>query len=218
MHVGLLTSDGCFSSGLTALIDVLSTAQAERRGVDPSIPPIRVDVTGTGRRVTTAAGLAVPVTMHPRDLPAVDVVVVPPGANTRRSSGPPQQAGRQLWTTRGSPEGRWPRRAAGQCPPAAGRRSAACRPSQPNVITDGDNSADPADVLRAACRILALLEHGRVGAARAQIPQCRGLVGTPLTAAQINAEQQAGVMKGARWIRVSAAARRAGPGCSAGPR
>jgi transcriptional regulator GlxA family with amidase domain len=77
MHVGLLTSDGCFSSGLTALIDVLSTAQAERRGVDPSIPPIRVDVTGTGRRVTTAAGLAVPVTMHPRDLPAVDVVVVP---------------------------------------------------------------------------------------------------------------------------------------------
>jgi hypothetical protein len=32
MHVGLLTSDGCFSSGLTALIDVLATAQAERPG------------------------------------------------------------------------------------------------------------------------------------------------------------------------------------------
>ena len=77
MHVGLLASDGCFSSGLTALIDVLSTAQAERPGVDPSIPPIRVDVTGTGRKVTTGAGLTVPVTMHLRDLPAVDVVVVP---------------------------------------------------------------------------------------------------------------------------------------------
>jgi transcriptional regulator GlxA family with amidase domain len=77
MHVGLLASDGCFSSGLTALIDVLSTAQAQRPAVDPSIPPIRVDVTGIGRKVTTGAGLTVPVTMHLRELPAVDVVVVP---------------------------------------------------------------------------------------------------------------------------------------------
>jgi transcriptional regulator GlxA family with amidase domain len=77
MHVGLLAGEGCFSSGLTALIDVLSTAQAQRPAVDPSIPPIRVDVTGTGRRITTGAGLAVPVTMHPRELSAVDVVVVP---------------------------------------------------------------------------------------------------------------------------------------------
>jgi transcriptional regulator GlxA family with amidase domain len=77
MHVGLLASDGCFSSGLTALIDVLSTAEAQRPGVDPSIPPVRVDVTGAGRKVTTGAGLTVPVTMHLRDLPAVDVVVVP---------------------------------------------------------------------------------------------------------------------------------------------
>jgi transcriptional regulator GlxA family with amidase domain len=77
MHVGLLASDGCFSSALTALIDVLSTAEVQRPGVDPSIPPIRVDVTGTGRKVTTGAGLTVPVTMHLRDLRAVDVVVVP---------------------------------------------------------------------------------------------------------------------------------------------
>jgi transcriptional regulator GlxA family with amidase domain len=77
MHVGLLAADGCFSSGLTALIDILAAAQAQRPGVDPSIPPIRLDVTGAGRTVTTGAGLAVPVTMHPRELPAVDVVVVP---------------------------------------------------------------------------------------------------------------------------------------------
>ena len=77
MHVGLLASDGCFSSGLTALIDVLSTAEALRPDVDASIPPIRVDVTGTGRKVTTGAGLTIPVTMHLRDLQAVDIVVVP---------------------------------------------------------------------------------------------------------------------------------------------
>jgi transcriptional regulator GlxA family with amidase domain len=52
-------------------------AQGQRPCVDPSIPPIRVDVTGTGRTITTGAGLTVPVTMHPRDLPAADVVVVP---------------------------------------------------------------------------------------------------------------------------------------------
>jgi hypothetical protein len=39
MHVGLLASDGCFSSALTALLDILSTAEAQRAGVDPSIPP-----------------------------------------------------------------------------------------------------------------------------------------------------------------------------------
>jgi transcriptional regulator GlxA family with amidase domain len=76
MHVGLLASDGCFSSGLTALIDVLSTAQAQRSDVDPSIPPIRVDVAGD-RKVTTGAGLTVPVTMPVRELGSVDVVVVP---------------------------------------------------------------------------------------------------------------------------------------------
>ncbi len=64
MHVGLLACDGCFSSGLTALIDVLSTAHAQRPRVDPSIPPIRIDVIGTGRTVTTGAGLTVPVTMQ----------------------------------------------------------------------------------------------------------------------------------------------------------
>jgi transcriptional regulator GlxA family with amidase domain len=77
MHVALLASEGCFSSGLTALIDVLSTAQDQRPSVDPSIPPIRVEVTGTGRTVITGAGLTVPVTMPLRDLPAADVVVVP---------------------------------------------------------------------------------------------------------------------------------------------
>jgi len=59
-----------------------SSASCRRRrpgapGAGPSIPPIRVDVTGTGRTVTTGARLTVPVTMHPRELPALEVVVVP---------------------------------------------------------------------------------------------------------------------------------------------
>jgi hypothetical protein len=70
MHAGLLAGDGCFSSALTALIDILSTAQAKRPGVDRSIPAVRVDVTGTGRKVTTGAGRTVPVAMHLRERPA----------------------------------------------------------------------------------------------------------------------------------------------------
>jgi hypothetical protein len=77
MHAGLLASDGCVSSAPTGRIGVLSTAQAQRPGAGPSIPPIRVDVTGTGRTVTTGAGRTVPVTTHPRGLPALDVVVAP---------------------------------------------------------------------------------------------------------------------------------------------
>ena len=77
MRVALLASDGCFSSALTALIDVLSTAEAQRPDVDPSIPPIRIDVAGTSRTITTGAGLTVPVTMHLSELQGVDVVVVP---------------------------------------------------------------------------------------------------------------------------------------------
>src|SRR5260370_901292 len=57
MPVGLLPSDGGFSSGLTALIDVLSAAQAPRPAADPSIPPIRPEVTRTSRTGTTGAGL-----------------------------------------------------------------------------------------------------------------------------------------------------------------
>src|SRR5260221_3887706 len=49
MHVGLLARERRFRSGLTALIDVLATAPAERPRVDPSNPPIRVDVAGTSR-------------------------------------------------------------------------------------------------------------------------------------------------------------------------
>jgi hypothetical protein len=49
----LLAGDGYVSSALTALIGVLSTAQAQRPGAGPSIAPIRVDVTGTRRTVTS---------------------------------------------------------------------------------------------------------------------------------------------------------------------
>jgi hypothetical protein len=43
MHVGLVAADGCFSSALTSVIDIVRTAEAVRADFDPSIPALRLD-------------------------------------------------------------------------------------------------------------------------------------------------------------------------------
>ena len=77
MRVGLLAVEGCFSSGVAALLDILGTAEAVRARVDPAIPPIEVVVAGFRRRVTTNTGLAVPTESPPDRLEDCDVVVLP---------------------------------------------------------------------------------------------------------------------------------------------
>ena len=53
------------------------------RAPAPLIGPVHVDVIGTGRTVTTGAGLTLPVTTHPRERSAAAVVVAPaPGTMT----------------------------------------------------------------------------------------------------------------------------------------
>ena len=76
MHIGIVAINGCFSSGLTALLDILSVAEGSRADIDPSIPAITVDVLGRYRRVTTSAGLTIPTSGSLADLASVDVVVV----------------------------------------------------------------------------------------------------------------------------------------------
>ncbi|ADB53538.1 GlxA family transcriptional regulator [Conexibacter woesei] len=80
MRVGLAVVPGCFDSGLTALLDVLRTAEALRGMVDRSIDPIEVRTVATRAKVTTAGGftLAVDHVVGDRDaLAALDVLVVP---------------------------------------------------------------------------------------------------------------------------------------------
>jgi transcriptional regulator GlxA family with amidase domain len=77
MHVGLVAADGCFSSALTSVIDIVRTAEAVRADFDPSIPALRLDIVGNRRDVTTGAGLRVPVTMGLGELSCLDVVVLP---------------------------------------------------------------------------------------------------------------------------------------------
>jgi len=77
MRVGLLVADGCFGSGLAALVDILGTAELLRPEVDPSIPAIETVVAGTRRQVRTSARMVVTTERGLRDLDDLDVVVVP---------------------------------------------------------------------------------------------------------------------------------------------
>jgi transcriptional regulator GlxA family with amidase domain len=80
MRVGIVAVTGGFDSGLSALLDVLRTADGLRRVVDSSIEPIRYELIGASTRVTTAAGMSVGIDRQsgePGALEALDVLVVP---------------------------------------------------------------------------------------------------------------------------------------------
>ena len=77
MRVGLLVDDGCFASGVAALVDILGTADSVRAEVDSSIPSIEVVVAGPRRRIVTGSGMIVHTQRTLRELHDLDVVVVP---------------------------------------------------------------------------------------------------------------------------------------------
>jgi len=77
MRVGLIVAEGCFTSGLAALLDILNTAEALRPVVDPAIAPLEITVAGFRKRVTTSAGLTVATDCVPGELSGVDVVAIP---------------------------------------------------------------------------------------------------------------------------------------------
>jgi len=77
MRIGLLVNDGCFASGVAALLDVLGTADAVRADVDPSIPAIETIPAGPKRTVRLGSGLTVRTQRTLTELDDFDVVVVP---------------------------------------------------------------------------------------------------------------------------------------------
>ena len=80
MRVGLIAVPGCFDSGLTALMDILRTAERVRPAVDRSIDPIEVRTVGSAAKVTTGAGLTLAMDHLVGDdaaLAELDVLVVP---------------------------------------------------------------------------------------------------------------------------------------------
>jgi transcriptional regulator GlxA family with amidase domain len=80
MHVGIAVVPGCFDSGLTALLDVMRTAEGLRPRLDPAIEPISCSLIASSPRISTGAGLALQVARRVGDeslLNELDVLAIP---------------------------------------------------------------------------------------------------------------------------------------------
>jgi transcriptional regulator GlxA family with amidase domain len=76
MRCEVIALDGIFDTGLSTVLDVFTTANELIGLFDLGIPPFDVSVVGVRRRVRTAQGLSVPLTIRTAGAPA-DWVVVP---------------------------------------------------------------------------------------------------------------------------------------------
>jgi transcriptional regulator GlxA family with amidase domain len=85
MRVAIVPVTGCFTSGLSTLMDVLQTAEALRQSLDAQIPSIEVEVLGVTDTVVTRNGLTLAVRrrIDQGGCNDADVLVVPSlGAGT----------------------------------------------------------------------------------------------------------------------------------------
>ena len=76
MHVGLVALDGCLGSAVASIVDIVTTAEALRSGIDPSIPAIELSVAGPRRRITASNGMTITASRTLRELDDLDVVAV----------------------------------------------------------------------------------------------------------------------------------------------
>jgi transcriptional regulator GlxA family with amidase domain len=89
MRVAIVPVAGCFTSGLSTLIDVLQTAEALRRSLNAQIPTIEVEILGVSDTVVTRNGLTVAVSrrIDREGCDDADVLVVPSlGAGTNAAA------------------------------------------------------------------------------------------------------------------------------------
>ena len=79
MRVAIAPVNGCFTSGLTTLLDVLQTAEGMRRSLNAEIPSIDVEIGGFSDTVVTRNGLSADVTrrLDREGCAGLDVLVVP---------------------------------------------------------------------------------------------------------------------------------------------
>jgi transcriptional regulator GlxA family with amidase domain len=79
MRVAIAPVSGCFTSGLTTLLDVLQTAEGMRRSLNAEIPSIDVEIGGFSDTVVTRNGLSAGVSrrLDREGFDGLDVLIVP---------------------------------------------------------------------------------------------------------------------------------------------
>jgi transcriptional regulator GlxA family with amidase domain len=77
MHVGVVVVDGFFGAGASSIVDILAIAEMVRPEVDPSIPPLALEIVAPRRRVRSTSGVTINATRSLGDLEDLDLVVVP---------------------------------------------------------------------------------------------------------------------------------------------
>lgn len=76
MNINILALDGVFDTGLSIVLDALTTANELSSLQANPAPPFKVSLVGTRRRVQTAQGMSVTVA-RADEVPAPDLVIVP---------------------------------------------------------------------------------------------------------------------------------------------
>lgn len=117
MRIGLLVQDGCFTSALASIVDIVRIAELVRPQIDPALPALELAIAGPRRRVVTGAGMTVTAERTLRELDDLDVVIVPALGTLTAPDTEAAVAGR---------EGRAVVRALGRIDPARCRLAAAC--------------------------------------------------------------------------------------------
>lgn len=79
MRVAIVPVTGCFTSGLSTLLDVLQTAEGLRQSLDAQIPAIEVEILGVADTIVTRSGLTMAVSrrIDQGGCTDADVLVVP---------------------------------------------------------------------------------------------------------------------------------------------
>jgi transcriptional regulator GlxA family with amidase domain len=77
MKAGVVILDGYFGSAVSAVLDILATAEFARPAVDSSIQPLEVEIVAPRRRVVSTSGLTITATRSLRELDDLDLLVVP---------------------------------------------------------------------------------------------------------------------------------------------
>ena len=76
MNINILALDGVFDTGLSIVLDALTTANELAAMQPESVAPVKLSLVGLRKRVLSAQGMSVPV-VRPEKAPTPDLVIVP---------------------------------------------------------------------------------------------------------------------------------------------